>query len=317
MKNPYLKNLNRIEFSITYHCTSHCKHCSVGTKSKEGMRLSPSKASSIIKKVCQDYTISSVMAFGGEPLLFPSSVYAIFEAAYHCGVKTRQIITNGCFSKDKNKIAAICSSLISYHANNILLSVDAFHAEFLPLEFPYYFAKTLCENDFKQLKLHPSWLVSEQDENPYNHKTQKCLNYFADLNLPINQGNIIFPSGNATCYLKDYFEKNKFSPTFTCGDAPYTSPLDDIRSISIDPNGDVYLCSFAIGNVLENDINTILGNYDPYAMWETKAILQGGIAALCDLAKQQGIIVSPQNYYSPCDLCHDVMAKLAHQKSLR
>ncbi len=34
--NQYVKNLNRIEFVITYGCTGRCKHCSEGDHNSAG-----------------------------------------------------------------------------------------------------------------------------------------------------------------------------------------------------------------------------------------------------------------------------------------
>ena len=64
---------------------------------------------------------------------------------------------------------------------------------------------------------------------------------------------------------------------FKCGQAPYTSKLDEINEISVNPNGDVIVCSFPIGNINKQNIFDILYYYDPYN--------------------------------NPCDICHAIAKK--------
>ena len=51
------------------------------------------------------------MSFGGEPLLFPETVYAIHKAALETGIPKRQLITNGFFSKDSTRIKTVARNL--------------------------------------------------------------------------------------------------------------------------------------------------------------------------------------------------------------
>ena len=81
MKNEYLKNLNKIEFVVTYACTGRCKHCSEGDHDLCGERISPENAAESVRKIAAEYGIKTVMTFGGEPLLYADAVYAIMAAA--------------------------------------------------------------------------------------------------------------------------------------------------------------------------------------------------------------------------------------------
>ena len=79
--NPYLKNLNKIEFVVTNACTGRCKHCSEGDHANCDERIDPQVAYDAVRKVAAEYDNQTVMAFGGEPLLCPTAVYAIISAA--------------------------------------------------------------------------------------------------------------------------------------------------------------------------------------------------------------------------------------------
>ena len=105
--NNNLKNLNRIEFIITLDCTGHCKHCSQGDHPYSGIFINPQSASKVVEDVSKEFNITSVMTFGGEPLMYPESVYAIHTAATNAGILKRQLITNGYFTKNTEKIKSV------------------------------------------------------------------------------------------------------------------------------------------------------------------------------------------------------------------
>ena len=248
--NPYLKNLNKIEFVVTYACTGRCKHCSEGEHSSCGERIDPEIAADAVRKIAAEYDIQTVMTFGGEPLLYTDAVYAIMETAKELSIPKRQIITNGYFSKNADRIHEVAERLAACGVNNLLLSVDAFHQETIPLDVVKIFAAEAKACGIL-IRLQPAWLVSATDENPYNRKTREILNSFADMNITANEGNIIFPEGNALKYLAEYF-------TDELPENPYVEDPRDVRCVSFSPNGDVLG-----GNVYESDIMELLENYNP------------------------------------------------------
>lgn len=249
--NEYVKNLNRIEFVITMACTGKCKHCSEGDHSSCTGHIDAFAAANAIREVCKNYKIKSLMTFGGEPLLYPEVVCHIHKTATEQGIPQRDLITNGFFTKEKNRIKEVVEMLRDSGVCKILLSVDAFHQETIPLEPVKYFAECVKKVGIS-IKLSPAWLVSEDDNNSYNVKTREIIQKFDYLHIPIGSGNVIFPSGNAVRYLGEYFDENaEYS-------SPYEEDPNDIRTISFSPNGDVLN-----GNVYEKNIIDILNDYRP------------------------------------------------------
>ena len=96
-----------------------------------------------------------------------------------------------------------------------------------------------------------AWLVSAEDDNPYNKKTRELLDSFSDLDLPIGEGNVIFPEGNALRYLSEYFSDVSV-------ENPYKEDASDVRTVSFEPNGDVLGSNF-----YRQDIMEILKAYRP------------------------------------------------------
>ena len=248
--NQYLKNLNKIEFVVTYACTGRCKHCSEGDHTSCGERIDPGIAADAVRKIAAEYDIKTVMTFGGEPLLYPDAVYAIMTAAKELNIPRRQIITNGYFSKNADRIREVAERLAACGVSDLLLSVDAFHQETIPIDRVKQFASEAKACGIP-IRLQPAWLVSATDDNPHNRKTREILNSFAEMAISVNEGNVIFPEGNARKYLAEYF-------TDELPENPYVEDPRDVRCVSFSPNGDVLS-----GNVYRNDIMEIIKDYAP------------------------------------------------------
>ena len=71
------------------------------------------------------------------------------------------------------------------------------------------------------------------------------------MELPVGEGNVIFPEGNALKYLAEYFSD-------TAPENPYIEDKEDLRCLSFSPNGDLLS-----GNVYEQDVMEIIRSYAP------------------------------------------------------
>ena len=98
--NPYLKNVKRIEFSVTHRCRSQCAHCSLGADRVAG-ELPPGAAVAALEAAASLSALESVLTFGGEPLLCVPTVCAVHQRAEALGIPRRQLVTSGCFTHDK------------------------------------------------------------------------------------------------------------------------------------------------------------------------------------------------------------------------
>ena len=101
------------------------------------------------------------------------------------------------------------------------------------------------------IRLQPAWLVSAADDNLYNIKTREVLAAFAEFEIPVGEGNIIFPEGNAPKYLAEYFKDE-------LPENPYVEDPADVRCLSFSPGGEVLN-----GNVYQQDIMEMIRNYAP------------------------------------------------------
>ena len=248
--NKYLKNLEKIEFVVTYACTGRCKHCSEGDHKSCGVYMDPAVAADAVKKIAEAYPIKTVMTFGGEPLLYPETVYAVMKNASELNIPKRQIITNGYFSKDAARIREVVRRLAESGVNDLRLSADAFHQEYIPLEPVKIFAEEAKAAGIP-IRIQPAWLVSRDDGNEYNIRTKQIISEFAELGIKEADGNVIFPEGNALKYFAEYFADS-------APDNPYVEDPADVTCISFDPDG-----TALGGNIYDTDIMEILKKYTP------------------------------------------------------
>lgn len=249
--NPYIKNLERIEFVVTFACTGRCKHCSQGDHTGRNESLDGETGTRVVRRLAESYSIKSVMTFGGEPLLHPETVCRIHSAARGSGIPRRQLITNGFFARDPQVIRNVAKDLAENGVNDILLSVDAFHQETIPLEPVTLFAEALKERKVR-LRTNPAWIAGSGADNPYDKKTDEILREFGRMGIEANDGNVIFPSGNARRYLGEYFDLDKE------WHSPYEEDPKDIHAVCLEPDGSVLN-----GNVYQRDILDIISGYVP------------------------------------------------------
>jgi len=308
--------MKRIEFIVTWQCGGNCKHCQVGddiNKCGSHRHVLADYAVDAVRKLSTAYGITSVMTFGGEPLYYPEVTAAIHRAATACGIRTRQILTNGYFTNSAEKSGMVATALADAGVNDLLLSVDAFHQEHIPIAPVYQFACDIIEAKLPGSFLYPAWLVNEAHKNPYNSKTRELLEKFSDLDIEVKRGNVIFLGGNATKFLCEYYDKTELNLSEPCGATPYSEPLTDVTSITIVPNGDVMICGFVLGNIYEEDVLDVIARYNPYGNAGMLAIMRGGVSAFLAYAEIQGIVLDTTKYGNACDICRAVAKQLQTQ----
>jgi hypothetical protein len=311
-------DLHRIEFSVTYRCNSRCKHCFVTDQDRRARpgAIDLDLAVDVVRRATRRYAPSSIMTFGGEPLLYPEVTCAIHATARERGIPHRDVITNAGVPRSERKCRDVARRLAGSGVTGMWISVDAFHQEHVPLEVVERNVRAYVEAGIPRLVWNPCWVVSTEDDNPWNRRTRAILAALAHLPVEAGEGNVVQPEGSAPRWLAEYLPARVPMPLGSCEDVPYAGRLDEIGCVSIEPDGGVSLChDWTIGNVGQKDILDLVDRYDPYAIPEARAILQGGVAKLVELARAWGMEPDPGGYYSICDLCRSIRQAMgARQK---
>jgi hypothetical protein len=287
---------------------------------KRGLKphsISSKLAARIVKEVTRDYSPASIMTFGGEPLLFPEVVCAIHQAAKEEGISTREIITNAGYPHSETEFKKVAKRLAESGVTHATVSVDSYHQEYIPVSIVEHNVQSLVDAGISVF-WNPSWVGSMADKNPWNGRTWAILDQLSYLPVPpVNEsnGNTIEPKGNALNYLSEYLPPRIPNPEGHCEEVPYSSRLDQITSISVEPNGDISVClEIFIGNANQNKVTYILQGYDPYETTELETIILGGLSGLTEFARSKGVEPDPGGYYSICHKCVDIRRKLSSIK---
>ncbi|OYD16520.1 hypothetical protein CH333_03200 [candidate division WOR-3 bacterium JGI_Cruoil_03_44_89] len=305
--------VNRIEFAVTYLCNAKCKHCySIQNKKSFPKHIDKPLAVKIVKKVGEKYSPESIMTFGGEPLLFPEIVCAIHKEAMDVGIPSREIITNGYWSKNAKKIIEIAKNLAESGVNEIYVSVDAFHQEQISLDIVRKTIESCLQEGIENIVWDPCWVVSEDNDNQYNQKTKSILKELEDLPVRKSEGNVMEPDGLALINLKEFLPPKEKIPAGKCGSMPYTDPLDSVKGICVEPDGEIAVCNdFYIGNAFKSDIINLIEDYDPFKIPEMRAIIENGMEGLINWARTKGVEPDPEGYYSICQMCIDIRKRVS------
>jgi hypothetical protein len=305
--------VHRLEFGVTNRCNSHCQHCFVEEEQRRSVPAAIDRALAveIVRKVAQAYRPSSLMTFGGEPLLYPDVTCAIHAAAAACGIPRRSIITNAGVPRAEGKARDLARRLAESGVTGMSISVDGFHQEHVPLEVAARNVRAYLDAGIPSLRWNPCWVVSVDDDNPWNRRTREVLAALAHLPVEADEGNVVQPDGQARQRLAEYMPPRTPMPVGSCEDVPYGARLDEVTCIGIEPDGGVSICwDWTIGNADQEDILSILDGYDPYAIPEARAMLEGGVGALVELARARGVEPDPAGYFSICDLCRSVRKEM-------
>jgi MoaA/NifB/PqqE/SkfB family radical SAM enzyme len=249
--------------------------------------------------------LESFMVFGGEPMLFPERAIAVFEKAHQLGVPRIEMITNGVWGKDKVEAREWAAKLKAAGLNNVNMSVDAFHAQYTPIECPQNAALALLKAGVEGIKWNVAVVESVDAENMYDKKTKQILKKLEPLGLEANFVKIM-PVGRAAENLRDYFQHT--SPGGACEGEPLIgNNLTNPDSICIEPSGSVDICfNLAIGNAKEAPLSRIISEYDWQKNSIIRTLVQEGPTALLKHPRVQGYKFQENDYINKCHLCTEI-----------
>jgi len=321
MVNPYI-NLKRIDFIVTFRCTSKCEHCAVYVDGMDTTtrHMDLNIAKQAITDACKLYKIEKIITFGGEPLLFSEFALTLHKYAAELNIEKRELITNGCFSNKLEKMREVAYKIKDAKVNCLLVSIDCFHEKYLDYSVVEQFLLEVKKAGIKNVNLHPAWIVNKEHNNKYNERTKELLKYFASLGFEPDCGDDVYPSGRAIETLREYLPEPQKNITDTCINYNYSiehrhrnSP-NSIEAFTINPHGDVIACDI-IGNLYNKSMIEIITDYNYQKDKVFNAVVKNGSQGIYNIAKEYNIPLKEEGYYSICKLCRDVRKKILKNKS--
>jgi MoaA/NifB/PqqE/SkfB family radical SAM enzyme len=298
-------NLKRLEFTLTTRCNSQCLHCQAEASPLKNEVMNVEDAYNYLSEAVAVSNLESFMAFGGEPMLYPELAVAVFTKAHQLGIPRIDMITNGVWGKDGKKAEKWAEKLKAAGLNKADVSVDAFHAKHMPIEYPRNAALALAKAGVENVNWNVAVVESIDAENEYDKETKRILKKLEPSGIAAHFVKII-PAGRALQNLRDFFQRTPLHGP--CESDPILgNPLINPDSICIEPSGLVDVCwHLAIGNAKETPLNQILSGYDWQRNFVIETLVKEGPMGLLKLPEVQGYEFQESDYVNKCHLCMEI-----------
>ena len=130
--------------NANYRCTAACRHCVVASSPTRAAGYISAENARSLCALLREGGCRSVHIGGGEPFLDADGLVRLARAATNAGITVEYVETNAFWAADDEKAAQILDKIAGAGIDTLCISIDPFHAEYVPYERPLRLAK-LCE----------------------------------------------------------------------------------------------------------------------------------------------------------------------------
>jgi len=302
-------NLKRLEFTLTRKCNSQCIHCQADASPLRKGVMQVKDAYNYLAEATAVSDLESFMIFGGEPMLYPKRVIAIFKKASQFGIPKIEMITNGVWGKNKATAEKLARKLKAACVNDLNISVDAFHLQFIPIEYPRNAALASLKADIENITWNVAVIESINASNKYDKKTAQILKTLQPIGLEACTVKIV-PAGRAIQNLRQYFQHTSlYGP---CEEEPLTgNTLTNPQSICIEPSGSADICwNLPIGNAKSTSLRQLMTEYDWRTNPITRILVEEGPTGLLKLPESLKHRFQEAQFINKCHLCTEIRKTL-------
>jgi len=294
-----------------YVCTAECRHCMFFSSPSCPKKYITPETADHLSGVLERAGTSSVHIGGGEPFMNFPVLCDLIKALNRHGIGVDYIETNAFWAKDDRVIRERLSALRDLGVTTVMVSVDPFHIEFVPLERPLRLCQIMNEMDFDYFIWKDTYLRRflrlgvDKTKTYTKEELQKILgkNYITDTAAEYGVG----MNGRALMIAEEMYAKRPAETWVTS--APCASLLD-VCHCHLDLYGNI-VPSGCPGIAAEAE--DFLNERIPPEKYPVMArLLQGGTEALYRYAKEKGFRPAPEGYPTKCAFCH-AMRKYLHE----
>jgi len=245
--------------------------------------------------------LDSFMIFGGEPMLFPERAIKLFHKANELGVPKIELITNGSWGDDA-RAKDLALKLKASGVNEVLISVDAFHFPYIPLQYPRNAALASLAAGIEKVVWNVAFIEGENAENRFDKQTKEILRTLVPLSVETHT-NKVWPQGRARTTLKQFFSKQSLEGKCPEEETALVNP----SCVTLDSRGFASICwNLSIGNAKKEPLSKLLTDYH----WKNHPVVQilveKGPKGLVDLPEAEGFKFEEDAYIDRCHLCFEI-----------
>ena len=285
-----------------YRCTAACRHCLYACSPERTDGYITEETAESVADLLRTAGCRSVHIGGGEPFLDFNGLVALIRILSNARIRVEYIETNAYWASDTVRCKKYLQELIRAGADTFCISVDPFHAEYVPLELPLSLAETCRNVGFGYFLWQDRYLpVMKRLDRSRIHtraEMEKLISPGYVLETAKSYG--IGFGGRAICIEEEYsinkplqnIVNNRPCHRLVSGGHFHV----DMYGRYVPPG----CTGFAIP--LEEAVHGIPdGKYPVY-----EALLSGGTEYLLEFAASKGFIADDSGYPSTCNLCFHI-----------
>ena len=287
---------------VNYRCNASCRHCLYNCSPARRGGYVDERAAEKICTLLRKGGCRSVHIGGGEPFLNFDGLIVMIRALNRAGIKLDYIETNAFWANDISKSRDYLAMLLSEGVDALCISLDPFHAEYVPYGLPLALAKLCDKTGMGYFLWKQEFLPSLSHLDPQKTHAISADNVYA---IAQRYG-ITFGGRAVNIELRgSLYPAQKFvADNNPCKNLLSTGHFHvDMDCFFIPPG-----CT-GIRIPLEEVIEDIpKGKYPAF-----DALFYGGVSSLYDLALKHGFSPDEKGYPSKCNFCF-FMRKFLNEK---
>jgi hypothetical protein len=291
---------------VNYRCTAACRHCLYAcSPTRRGEYLDAEKARELCGLLVKG-RVGSVHIGGGEPFLDFEGLLAVIRELRRAGISLDYIETNAFWASDDSAREKIMR-LKNENIEALCISVDPFHAEYVPWGLPLLLARLCVEQGlgyflWKQ-EFVPGLSGIGKSETRDRAGMEKSLgkNYIYDTAAAYG-----IRLGGRALNIEEEYSPRKPAPELL--DPGPCRNLLSSGHFHVDPDA----CFIPPGCTgLRLPLAEILGGIPSgkYPVFET--LFENGISGLLEFARRRGFVPDKRGYASTCNFCFHLRRFLA------
>jgi len=310
-------NLNRAHLRhggimANYYCTAACRHCLYAcSPSRTGGYISRETAREVCKLLISGGS-ASVHIGGGEPFYDFDGLLGLVETIAEFGISLEYIETNAYWATDEAKIEQYLRELIHVGADTLCISLDPFHAEYVPAQRPLLLAQVCSRMGMGYFLWQQKFLstLSQLDTSVIHTRKQleQTLSPSYIIDTAASYGMRF--GGRALNIELEYLPRKPLSEILSSSPCRRLLLGDHFH---VDLNAD-YIPPGCTG--IKIPLSDAVNGFPTGKYPVIDALLHSGIAGLYSYATPLGFTPNPEGYTSRCAMCismrHWLAANVPH-----
>jgi MoaA/NifB/PqqE/SkfB family radical SAM enzyme len=294
---------NTLALMLGYRCNAKCRCCLWGELHSCGPNIDVAQACSWVDQACAIADLKLIGFSGGESFLYSKEMALIAAHAQREHGLVAAASTNSYWAYSRQRAIERLEPLYKVGLRQLLLSVDDFHQEYVPL--------ARVKNALRAAK---ELGIGCTLQSIVTKSSRRIADFMKELNVQEGDG---LQATEVFCTRIGWAATKVPEAEFPPQENALSSYCSMLQPLVIGPDGAVYLCcgaAFAapglkVGNLTEEPLADILQRAEWDPMLNALALGNGpAYLADCLRASGKGDVLRASGYSSSCEACHDILA---------